>query len=515
MTDPQDSRRTIFRATATVVALACCVGTHAAEWRPSLSVNTGVTYSDNLFLAPPGPNKRSDLFLRATPNIGLSGEGARLKLRFNYAPSFFYYLNTPLDDYLFNRLSATAKLEAVENLVYLDASAQIAENFLTPFAPQSPDLANQIDNRIETRSYRVSPYVQRRLTNGVQYLLRNDFSKTATDNPQLPQFTRNRLTARLQGNPETFAAWQVEYQNFQSDIAPFNIRQSGQFVRFQSSFSVLYDLRVFPIVGYETNNYGFTDYRGAIYGGGLAYTPSPRTQFSAQAEERFFGTSYNVALTHRTRMTSWGLNASRSVTFWEAPLFTLPPGPTEFALDQILQSRISDPAERQAAVDNILQSSGLPPVITAPYQFFTTQLFTREGINATVGLLGVRNSLFFRLFTTDSEPVTVGSGGVGDVFTQFARIESVGGSISGTHQLSGLTRVGADVTRTNSKGTNRGGAAGDTTFSFAQNIYRLSLTHQLGPRTTGTLGLRYQTFNFLGPQSEERAILATLNHQFF
>ncbi len=498
--------------TLAVITATCCSTAYAAEWRPTLSATGGLTMTDNVALAPEG-RERSDVILRLTPRIGLNRDGARLKVRLNYSPTLLYYFDTPTSDNLSNNLNATAKLEAVEDFFFVDASAVVTQTFVSPFAPQSADVASTNPNRVERQVYRISPYIQRRTASGIEYLVRDDASYTTTNNPQLPDLQRNRFLASVQSNPETFAVWRGEYTNFDNQL-PNRRTQSGQIARAQVTLKILPDFQIYPIVGYETNNYGLSEYSGAVYGGGVKYTPTPRTQFRAQAEQRFFGTSYDVGLTHRTRSTSWDFRAYKTLTYWEAPLFTLPVGDAESSLDQILRTRIPDPAERQQAVDSFLERSGVPELIQTPYQFFTTQLFTRQGLQASTGLLGVRNSVLFRVFLLESVPVTNDPTGIADAFSNFNRIRTRGASVSASHQLTGRTRIGADITRTYNLG-NSVATTGAPTIASTQTIFRVNLSHQLGPDTFGTLGVRYQIFDRQGLDAQERAILATITHRFF
>ena len=56
----------------------------------------------------------------------------------------------------------------------------------------------------------------------------------------------------------------------------------------------------------------------------------------------------------------------------------IPAGNTQAVVDAIFQARIPDPVERQKAVDNFIQQTGLPPTLGAPFTYYTNQIYVVE-----------------------------------------------------------------------------------------------------------------------------------------
>ena len=121
-------------------------------------------------------------------------------------------------------------------------------------------------------------------------------------------------------------------------------------------------------VGYEDNHYPFSSYRGSIYGLGIQWRPTERTNVVANWEHRFFGASYLFTFDHRTPLSVWSINASRNITSYPQQLASLPAGNVQGILNQLFTSRIPDPTQRQDAIDALIQNQGLPAEPAEPGQ---------------------------------------------------------------------------------------------------------------------------------------------------
>ncbi len=193
-------------------------------------------------------------------------------------------------------------------------------------------------------------------------------------------------------------------------------------------------------VGYEDNRYPLSDYAGAVYGVGIEWQPTERTKVVANWEHRFFGSSYLFTFDHRTPLSVWNVSASRLISSYPQQLGTLAAGGSVPALlDQLFVSRIPDPTQRQQAVNNFIDSRGLPSELSSPVNVYTQQITLNQNLSATMGLLGSRNSLFVTVYRYDTQPIS-GSGvilppvfGFGNDNTQ------LGVNVVWSHNLTPLT----------------------------------------------------------------------------
>jgi uncharacterized protein (PEP-CTERM system associated) len=159
-------------------------------------------------------------------------------------------------------------------------------------------------------------------------------------------------------------------------------------------------------------------------------------------------------------------------------------------LDSIFAARIPDPVERRAAVEQFMRASGIPSSVTLsdPLTFYTTQIFLQERLDASAAIIGVRNSITFNIFASQSERIseTLPSG-VFEGFILGDRIKTRGFGLRANHKLAPFTSVGASATRTYSEQENRTTLA--QSFETRNDYFTLTLNHSLSARTNTFAGV--------------------------
>ena len=128
------------------------------EFHPAIAVNE--EYNDNVFYTT--HNRVTDYITHAVPSITSSYKAPILTVDLNYMLDYMYYANGSVGSNLSHNLTATGKLTAVENLLYLDASdtySRVSIDATRDVTMQSP-LAGQVDQNVVN----ISPYVTLRPT---------------------------------------------------------------------------------------------------------------------------------------------------------------------------------------------------------------------------------------------------------------------------------------------------------------------------------------------------------------
>jgi uncharacterized protein (PEP-CTERM system associated) len=455
----------------------------ADQWTLEPGFRIGPTISNNINLAPPG-REESGAYLQVAPRIRFTGEGARYSVTGAYELAGYWY-TTDRDSSFYSNAFLNGNATLVENLFFLDANARVTQNFLSAFDPVSitPGLAS--DNVYTTYSYGLSPYL-RRVVSGYDYLLRWDnqwttYSGEGTD--ALRDSYYSTLTARV-SSPIRLFGWTVEYIG--TDVR-FNEQQpfDTDVVRGILYYQANPDLRLSARGGYEWNNYYFNQYSGPIYGAGVDWTPTPRTVLNGFWEERFFGPSYGVNLSHRTRLTGWRLSGSRNISTYPQQ-FAIRPGLTSEVVDAAFTARIPDPVQRAQAVEQFLQQTGLPPVLTQPVYYYNNQIRLVERVDAGFTLYGANSSLVLTAYWTYQEPITaVGTPIPGLLATQ--TYTTRGASANYTYRLSANTDLSFLALRVYTT-YDSDVRPGSTTY----NILRGLATFRLSPQSTLFAGVRYQ-----------------------
>ncbi|MCC6610753.1 MAG: TIGR03016 family PEP-CTERM system-associated outer membrane protein [Burkholderiales bacterium] len=473
----------------TAASAALAIGAAPAladQWKVEPGVRGTITYSDNLSLAPPG-KEESGMALGLTPRIGITGRGPRYSVNADYALSGYFYTNGTLSNQFYSNLNLFGNVEAIERFFYVDGGVNIFQNFLSPLGPitVSPEL--NTNNRYTTYVYRLNPYLKGQLRGDTNYLLR--WNNTWVDYSQsgMRESYVSDIIGQL-GQPsglERRVGWGLDYNR---NYVKYN-QQEGftrELVRGILYYQATPELQVSGRAGYENNDYALTRYSGSIYGAGVDWRPTDRTSVNGYWEHRFFGSSYAANLQHRHRMLGFRLSGSRAVTT-SAQQYNLGTGLAYDVVDAAFMSRIPDPAQRQQAVLQFLQQTGLPPILTQPIYFYNNQILLQERIEAAISLNGARNSVVLTVYLSDQAPITATGTPIDILLANNQNFVQRGASASYTYKLSGNQNISMLALRYHTKYRSTL-IPGETDYT----IFRALFTSNLSRRTSWFAGARYQ-----------------------
>lgn len=498
-------------ATVCAMGLAACGSAGAVDWNPTASLAVGATFSDNAFMSRRG-SERADIILRTTPTIGLSRDGPRLKLKGIYAPTILGYVNGTVSDAVMNSLTTTVNYELIENFMFIDGRALIAQSVLSPLGVQAVNGPTNTANRVETRTFGVSPYIQGRISGGGSYQLRHDFSHQTYSAGGLGDTVMNRFTASASDAPGSLVVFSGDFSYSNVELGSFAATTS-RIGRLRASVITNPELKLAANVGYEDNDYGRQSFSGVVVGTNLTWAPSDRTTLDLGYEKRYFGGSYTVNGQHRTRLASFGLKVYQS----EQELQNRATGTTTVAtrdvLDNSLVSRIPDSADRAREVERLMLAGGLPDTLTTSGAFISTRVNRVQGIEPSVAFTSIRNTLVLSAFRRETTPLTNSlASGFTDVFATTNRLTQMGFGITATHQFSAQFNglIGMDLIK--SRGSLTSGAGSQESM---QQSFRTTLSYTISPQTTAGVTLRFVNLNSSSSNDvRERAMLFTLSHTF-
>jgi uncharacterized protein (PEP-CTERM system associated) len=217
-------------------------------------------------------------------------------------------------------------------------------------------------------------------------------------------------------------------------------------------------------------------------------------------------------LQHRTRLTAWNVSYSRNISDFQQELLRLPPGSTLPLVDAIFAARIPDPVQRRDAVLQFFRASGTPLFLANSLAFYTQQIMLQERLEASVGILGVRNSITFSVFGSDSTRLSEGlTGIVPDSFLLGDRVKQQGFGVRADHRLTPFTSVGVSATRTRSQQEE------PSTLESWNDSVAFTLNHTVSPKTTAFGGLSFtgvKTEDVTVTSQKSRSAFVGLNHRF-
>ena len=488
----------------------------AAEWRITPTLGIEETYTDNLRLAPRG-REESDWVTEVSPGFSVSAEGARLRLRADYSFQYRFYAKNSDENGHNHSLSSNALWDVWNKELFLEGSAYVAQQNISPLGQVAASNANVTGNRTETRQATVSPYWVRNLGNWARLNARYTYTKSDSSGDfSVYDSQGNAVNLGVSSGPAFgYLGWGLNYSytKTESSSNSFESRESENTVG-NVRYQILPTFALTATLGYESQDY--TDLRrgstsGQSWSVGGDWAPSPRTRVSGSFGERYFGNTYKLDASHRTRLTTWTISYSEDVT--DAPFIAGVPltADTTAAVDRLFISRIPDPRERQIAVQTFITQNGLPLFLNSPVQFQTNQVTLVKRWQAGVGMQGTRGTLLLNVFREERENLSVGAvNGPFDPFALSNTIEQIGYSATMSWRLSERTSALASYSHSRNKYPDANGRE-DT-----DGYWRIGLTHQIQPRILGTVNLRLIDRNSDDPTAEyrEKAIVGTLRVSF-
>jgi len=489
-------------------------GAPGRDWAISIRTVESLTWTDNVFLAPAGQEK-ADMVLGLALPLGLRHDSARAKLWVDYTPTYYLYANSREFNNLQNNLHSLLTVAPVENFFFVDAIANMEQSYISPSGPRPVSGSSITDNRTQQTVLGLSPYIRRENDAGWSYLVRNDnfwttYSGGDFNGVPLADSTSNRFLVDAKSGPALVRyGFDYTYERVRDESLPTAHYQ--QIGRVRPILAVTPRINLSARLGYESNDY-VNSYSGKVYGAGLDWMPTPRTKLDSFIEHRFFGASYGLKFNHRTRLTAWNLSASRDTYIGTDQPFQLQPGTTAQVLNDALRSQIADPAQRQQAVQQLMQRAGLPPSLTQPYSFYTNQIYRSQQVTGSFGLVGKRNTASLTFLWQDNVPITTGGDilPAGVVATTSFRQRGV--TLAFSHRLSGFSNVTLSADRVYATQSSTSGAVVQS--DSVQDTMRLSLTRQLSPHTDASIGLRWANFDAIASPYRELALIAVLGHSF-
>lgn len=514
-------RTAACRAAVALIGLAALSGVARAEkWTASASAGATETY--NHYSGATDVNDGSVTSL--TASLSFIGEGARLRLAGSLTATEIVYPGQTQNNSFAPTASVSGHLEAIEKFFFVDATANVSQTYISPFGPQPGNITTPTANRYTSESYSVSPYIQGNLGSSTTYLVRDDniwttSSSFGDSSLKAPGTYWNNFDASMNtgsGAGGLSLQYTRQYYDSGSDTGTYIV----QVARAVASYAVDPQFEVSARGGYESdhfpaaNTFG-SDTQGTVYGAGLHWKPTERTDLNGFWEYHFYGSSYSWVLTHRLPNVALSASFTRGLSSFPQLALVVPAGVTvaQF-LDLAFTTRIPDPVQRAQAVAQFLAQTGLPPTLTSPLNFYSTSLTLQNSALLSAVWVGALNSVAFSLFRTESEAVSGQGSALPSAFQFAANSIQTGGGVSYSHRLSGLTNLVANANYTRTVPN-----TSDETLSNAKtNNYNASvaLSTQFSPKTSGSIGVTYFLFDTgsgTGRQSTT-GVYASISHTF-
>ncbi|XXG32289.1 MAG: TIGR03016 family PEP-CTERM system-associated outer membrane protein [Ferrovum myxofaciens] len=267
-------------------------------------------------------------------------------------------------------------------------------------------------------------------------------------------------------------------------------------------------------VGYENDNFVYFGPRpqGLFWNVGYGWSPSQRTHLDMSAGERFYGRTYLLNLSHRMRhvMIQAGYNQSVMSSMGEQYL------PPATALDQLLLTQITDPAQRQQTIQQILSALG-PQSSLFGMNVITNEIFLSKTFQSSVGVTTTRNTVLFTLFDSQTLPLQQpGASSLNNPFLQFQNYLAFGTFYTSGATLTWSNQLTPVMTATFSDTYSRMSMA-NLAGQETTDLLLIGVSDKLTEKVTSSLTYRHQYMNggvVGGYNFMENALIAGLNFIF-
>lgn len=460
----------------------------AAVWDITPTLTVGEIYTDNLSLAPDAL-RRSEWITQVTPGLSIAATGARAKFNAQYAPEAVYYARGQNDNEVFQRGNVSGNAELAQQLLFVDAGARVDQYNVSLRGPLATSNVNATGNRSTVSTYYASPYLRRDFGSEVQAEARYTYSVWSSDNTStLSNSEAGRTNLGLKSGPAyKLLTWGVDYvrETINYDAQQDTLNEAGTA---KVRRLITPTVGLLAQAGYEKYEAGAVApvREGLSWSAGFDWTPTPRTALAATAGERLDGDTYSLDFRHRTRLTTWSVSYKEEVTSARSQFLVPATTSTAGYLDNLFLSQFPDPAARQKAVEDFIARTGLPPSLSAPVNFFSSQLFLVKRWQASAGIEGVRNLLIANVFR-ETRARLFGNlvlSGTGD-FAASNTITQAGTSFLWSLRVTPLTTWNLDSAYSRNEFV-------DTSRVDKLAYIRMGFTRQFQPRLSGSLSYRRQ-----------------------
>jgi uncharacterized protein (PEP-CTERM system associated) len=481
-----------------------------AEPRPRFRVETSIgiqeTLTNNVELVQ--TDRRSDLITQVSPSIRLVSLAGPVRGFLDYSPVGYLYARDSSLNNIQQALSAAGTAEAIEKWAFVDASASITQQNISPFGKQSADNALGNANRTEVAWARVSPYLRGKLGGFADYEARATVSATRSkDSPDDSTTVESLLRAGSDSTSSAFLGWSAALSHQAIDFSTTGKQQNDRLTGVMT-FAVMPELRLSARAGREVNDLVTIEKQTYnTYGAGVTWVPSERTKLDAIVEHRFFGTSHSVNFEYRSPRSVLQFTDKKDLATDSSNNFNNGPQRTVFdLLFQQFASLAPDPVQRAALVDAFLQNNGLTRTTLAQGGFLTSNVTVQSNQNMSFALLGVRSTLLISAFRSGSSLLTPVSNAAGNL-TSANTLLQTGASINLSHRLTPLSALSASLARTRTSG-----GVGDQHTELRS--LTVTWTNQLAERVDLSLSARRSSFDSATDPYNESAVLANLRMRF-
>lgn len=494
--------------------LATCVSApvaaqDAGSTSPHLTVVPNVSvserYTNNIALSSTG--KQSEFVTQISPGISIHSNAGRLKGNFDYSLNELIYARGSSPRQSQNALNSSLSLEAVDGFAFVDFSGSISQQSISAFGKPSTDGSSLNSNSTETSVFHLSPYLKGNIGGFADYQVRYGWTSSRSADADVSNIRSTDASANLsgavRGGPLGWSAgWSSQDVNYSLGRTILADRLNGAL-----TYAFSPQLSGSLLVSRESNNYTSAAKQSHGSAGlGFNWRLSERTTIAAQIENRSFGRSHNISISHRTARTAWQFSDVRDVSDSPAQSGVTTLGSLSDLLFSQFTALEADPIKRGELVNRFMQDNGLRADTQVISNFLASSISLQRRQEASFALLGVRDTITFVMNRGTNSSLSTFTTSLDDLANNTI-VHQSGISVLYSHRLTPDASMNILASRQSTSGS----TGAESTSLRAVDV---SLSSRLGRRVSASIGARKVFFDSATSPYTETAVTGNLNVQF-
>ena len=466
-------------------------------------------FTDNVGLADTGSAVRGTVS-DATAGLRIDYRAARAIANLDYQVNGLFYRQQVGLNSTQHRLQSAATLEAVEKWLFLDARASISQQNRSAFGVTSiADVATNSNNRIETSSFQFGPNIRGNISDIAMYQMRVIGTETRTRESAFPDTRRYEWNGFVKNAPASGRfGWSLDGNALFFDNNSLGNRRDSR-IRAGITYEIDAQLHLTFSGGSESSNLdGKALRRTTTRGVGIEWSPSNRTQLAAVTQKRFFGNDHLVAFAHRTPLTAWSFISAKEIAASTNELGASNSASVNNLLLDLLASTVPDSNARSEAIQRRFEQTGVSSSSGIQEGFLTVRPFLNLRQEASMALLGSRNTLTLSVGRREQRAIDGDNGSTG-IVAPIEAIRQFRANVAWAYRVSPVATLRLVVSHLHTVGLF------SDTLSTTQQLQSLFLVTRLGPQLTMSLGLQKIGFSSTVANSyRENVIVSAVSVRF-
>ncbi|MCC2955063.1 TIGR03016 family PEP-CTERM system-associated outer membrane protein [Massilia sp. IC2-477] len=519
ITMAKDGRlRAVFRPRLAPLAIAAMLASAPshADWRIQPTLNLNESYTDNIALNDKA-NEKAQLISELNPGLIITGTGRRFQFNTVAQWHHFAYSNDRLDntlDHTFD-FALNGRGELLDDFLFVDVAATQTPRSVLAFGPQVEGTPYLGDNRVDVRTWRITPSLRHRFGNVAQ--LDMSYSRDGVDAGEFDPFSNtigDTVSANLSSGPsQRSLGWSLNLMRQELD-SDFGGDTSTEMASASLQYALTRRLALTASAGYDS--YDFPTLRernaGRNWSVGFDWSPSQRTRVNASIGRHFYGQTGRLDASHRSRHTVWKIIYGDGITTSRQQLLLPSTIDTAALLDSLFAASISDPLLRQQAVANYIRNAGLPPSLANDINYLSNRYIRQRQLQAVSVYTKGRSTAAATLFRTERIALSSQQSDSPLLGNQLANlndnVREQGVNLNYAYKLNPRSNLNAATSYSRSRSITTG-------IEDERSYFRIGYTRELGKSLRGVVELRHQrgTYGFNDSSYRENAISAGISAQ--